>query len=102
MLRPLMQGIGSRHSVPMYAVRKAAVSQRCWTVITSMTKAAVIKKRRTAAMSVKSVMARSRRIPGRIPKIREQIPPNVSVRHYARRTASTGTALCAVLMMPVS
>lgn len=52
----LMQRAESRKTVPISVVRKAAVSQRCWTVITSMMKAAVIKKRRNAAMSVISVM----------------------------------------------
>ena len=52
----LMQRAESRKTVPISAVRKVDVSQRCWTVITSMTKAAVIRKRRTAAMSVRYAM----------------------------------------------
>ncbi len=97
MPQPLMQRAESRKTVPISAVRKAAVSQRYWTVTMSMTKAAVIMKRRNVAMSAKSAMVRNRRIQGRIPKIQkmqEQIWRNVSVRYYARRTASTGTVLC--------
>ncbi len=71
MPQPLMQRTGSRKTVPISAVRKAAVSQSHQTVTMSMTKAVDIKKRRNVAMSVKSAMVRNRRIPGRIPKIQK-------------------------------
>ncbi len=106
MPQTMVQRAESRKTVPMYAARKAAVSQRYWTATMSMTKTAVIKKRRIVAMSVKSVMAQSWRIPKIMQKMMQKMPAqirrNVSVRHYARRTASMGTALCAERMMPVS